>query len=65
MVLCLGTPCKLSLWSERLEKVRAPSQAPKTALKLFVFVPSLSPGSPLDRRSVVVFLLTMNNPGSR
>src|SRR5207249_11148683 len=36
MSLCLGAACKLSYWSECLGKMRAPSQAPKTALKLFV-----------------------------
>jgi hypothetical protein len=30
MGLCLGAACKLSLWSERLVRMRAPSQAPKT-----------------------------------
>src|SRR6266542_1450510 len=47
--------------------MRAPSQAPKTALKLFVPfdpaqgrpVPSLLQAHPLDRHSVVVFPLTM------
>jgi len=27
MSLCLGAACKLSYWSECLEKMRAPSQA--------------------------------------
>jgi len=30
------------------------------AVRLYVFTP---PGSPFDRRSVVVFPLSMNNPG--
>jgi len=46
MTLCLGAACKLSYGSECLEKMRAPSQAPKTALKLFVSVPSLLQAHP-------------------
>ena len=41
MGLYLGATYKLSLWSERPGKLRAPTQAPKIALKLFVSVPSL------------------------
>ncbi len=66
-----GQACKLSLWSERLDKMQAPSQAPEKALKLFVsfdfrsgqvcaFAP---PGSPLDLHSVIVFPVTVNNAG--
>ena len=39
--LCLGTACRLSLSSELLRKTRVESQEPKTALKLFVSMPSL------------------------
>ena len=39
--MALGAACKLSLWSERLARMRAPSQSTKDALKLFVSVPSL------------------------
>ena len=46
MSLCLEAACKLSYWSECLGKKRAPSQAPKTALKLFVSVPSLLQAHP-------------------
>ena len=46
MGLCLGAACKLSLWSKHLGKMRAPSQAPKAALKLFVSVPSLLQAHP-------------------
>jgi hypothetical protein len=42
MGLCLGAARKLSFWSERLRRMRAPSQAPKKALKLFVLVPRSS-----------------------
>ena len=38
MGLCLGVACKLSFWRERLGELRAPSQAPKMALDLFVSV---------------------------
>ena len=41
MGLYLGAACKLNLWNERWGKMQAPTQAPKTALKLFVSVPSL------------------------
>jgi hypothetical protein len=39
MGLYFGAACELSLWSERLRKTRAPSQALKKVLELFVFVP--------------------------
>jgi hypothetical protein len=64
MGLCLGAACKLSFWSERLDKMRAPSQAPKKALKLFTSVLTL-PGSPLDRQSVIVFPLAVNDVGEQ
>jgi len=46
MGLYLGAACKLNLWNERLGKLQAPTQAPKTALKLFVSVPSLLQAHP-------------------
>gem|GEM_PF-1279419 len=46
MGLWLGAACKLSLGRERLGKMRAPSQTPKTTLKLFVSVPSLLQACP-------------------
>jgi hypothetical protein len=59
MGMYLGAACKLNLWNERLGKLQAPTQAPKTELKLFVSVPSLLQAHPLDRHRVVVFLLSM------
>jgi hypothetical protein len=53
MGLCYGAACKLSLWSERLRRMRASSRAPKTPLKLFVCVPrssDLTPRSPQYNR---------------
>jgi hypothetical protein len=41
MSLCLGAGCKLSFWSERLEKMRASNQASEKALKLIAAVSSL------------------------
>jgi len=60
MGLCLGAACKLRFWSERLRQKRAPSRAPKSALKLFVSVPH---SSKLTSRStqVIVIPLTVNN----
>jgi hypothetical protein len=61
MGLYLGAVCKLNLWSECLEKMQVPTQAPKTALKFFVSVPSLlRTHFSID---TVVFPIRMNNPG--
>src|SRR5437899_7903809 len=63
MSLCLGAACKLSYWSECWKNTSA---EPSTkdgieAVRLCAFTP---PGSSLDRHSVIVFPLTMNNVGS-
>ena len=51
-----------TLWSEHLGKMRAPSRAPETALKVFVSVPSLLPArSSIDTLSV--FPRSLNNAG--
>ena len=63
MGLYLGAACKLNLWNERLGKLHAPTQAPKTALKLFVSVPSLLQAHPSIDTVSWHFLLRMNNPG--
>ena len=54
--LCSGQARKLSFWSERLGKMRAPSQAPEKALKLLVSVPSLLQAHPLIDRVSLSFL---------
>jgi hypothetical protein len=59
MGLHLGVACKLNLLNERLGKLQAPTQAPKTALKLFVSVPSLLQAHPSIDNRVVVFLLSI------
>jgi hypothetical protein len=46
MGLCLGAACKLSLGSKRSGKMRIARQAPKTTLKLIVYVPSLLQARP-------------------
>ena len=56
MGLCLGAACKLSFWSERLGKMRAPSQPPEKALKLLVSVLSLLQAHPLIDRVSSFFL---------
>jgi hypothetical protein len=62
MSLCLGAACKLNVWSERLRKRQTPRRAPNKALNLFA--PCLAfPGSPLDRHSVKVSPLSVNNAG--
>ena len=63
MTLCLGAACKLSYWSECLGKNAGAEPSTKDgieAVRLCAFTP---PGSSLDRHSVVVFPLTMNNAG--
>ena len=67
MGLCLVAARKLNLWSGRRGKTRAPCRAPQTALKFFGSVPSLLRARPtidVVRRSVVIFLETVNNAGS-
>ena len=63
MGLYLGAACKLNLWTNAWEKVQAPTQAPKTALNLFVSVPSLLQAHPSIDTVSWHFLLRMNNPG--
>jgi hypothetical protein len=63
MGLYLGAACKLNLWNERLGKSASLTQAPKTALKLFVSVPSLLQAHPSIDTVSWHFLLRMNNPG--
>ena len=46
MGLYLGATRKLNWWSERLGKMPAPTQVPKTELSLFVSVPSLLQAHP-------------------
>ena len=47
MGLYLGAACKLNLWTNAWEKVQALElKHQKTALKLFVSVPSLLPAHP-------------------
>ena len=46
MSLCLGAACKLSYWSECLGKNASAEPSTKTALKLFVSVPSLLQAHP-------------------
>ena len=61
MTLCLGAACKLSYWSECLGKNVSAEPSTKDgieAVRLCAFTP---PGSSLDRHSVKVFPLTMNN----
>ena len=63
MSLRLGAACKLSYWSECLGKNTSAEPSTKDgieAVRLRAFTP---PGSSLDRHSVVVFPLTMNNAG--
>src|SRR5947199_9313138 len=61
MTLCLGAACKLSYWSECLGKNVSTEPSTKDgieAVRLCAFTP---PGSSLNRHSVKVFPLTMNN----
>jgi len=63
MSLCLGAACKLCYWSECLGKNASAEPSTKDdieAVRLCAFTP---PDSSLDRHSVVVFPLTMNNAG--
>ena len=71
MSLCFGAACKLSYWSECLGKNANAEPSTKNGIEAVrplrpgsgqacAFTP---PGSSLDRHSVVVFPLTMNNAG--
>jgi hypothetical protein len=63
MGMCLGAACMTKFCSGRLGKSASRGSSTKDfieAVRLDVFTP---PGSPFDRHSVVVFPLSMNNPG--
>jgi hypothetical protein len=62
MSLWLGAVCRRRFSSERLRQTQAPTRAPETALNLFAWCLAL-PGSPLDRHSVMLFPVSVNNPG--
>ena len=61
MGLCLGAACKPSFWSERPGKMRVAEPSTKEGAETVRFCAFSPPGSLLDRQSVVVFPLTMNN----
>ena len=60
--LWLGGACNLKFWSKHLWEMQAARQAPNTALKLPVSMPSLFQAYP-RRHTVVGFCLSVNNPG--
>ena len=62
MGLCLGAVCKHKCEAVAWEKCERKSSTKHVieAIRLDGFTP---PGSPFDRHSVVLFLLSMNNPG--